>query len=320
MAKTLLTVRAAQIRLETADTRSFRLVPEPGLFLPAFAAGSHIDVHLPNGLIRQYSLCNGPLDTDHYAIAVKRETSSRGGSAGMHDIAEGDLITISEPRNNFPLQSDAKQSLLLAGGIGITPMLSMARHLQAQAHPFQLHYFTRSIEHTAFQEELSGPAFAGRMHLHHEAEPDDVQRSLRPLLSHWPEGAHLYICGPLPFMSLVQATAQSAWPSAAVHLEYFTAGPPAPGGPGEAFDITLALTGGTWHVPEGQSIVDVLTANGVAVDVSCEQGICGTCLTGVLDGEPDHRDMFLTDEEKASGGKMLICVSRARSSRLLLDL
>ena len=239
----------------------------------------------------------------------------------MHEaVREGDLLTIGAPRNNFQLDAGARESLLFAGGIGVTPMISMALHLKAEGAPFQLHYFTRSIEHTAFHALLSTPDLAGRVHLHYALEPESVRQYLRRVLWHRPEGGHLYICGPRPFMDLVEATAAATWPPEAVHVEYFVADPRALAGPKDAFEVVLARTGGTFHVPEGRTIVEVLSENGVAVEVSCEQGICGTCLIGVLDGVPDHRDMFLTDEEKAACSKMTPCVSRAKSPRLVLDL
>lgn len=316
-----LTVRVAEKRSEAIDVSSFRLVDPSDAPLPAFSPGAHIDVHVEPGLIRQYSLCNDVREDDHYLIAVKREPASRGGSVGMHDRVEvGSLLTIGRPRNNFPLDEKAKHTILVAGGIGITPMLSMAQHLKATDASFELHYFTRSIAHTAFHKLLSAPEYASRLHFHYALEPDAVQQYLRRVLWQRPDGGHLYQCGPRPLMDMVEATAAATWPPDAVHLEYFGADPRSLAGPQDAFDVTLARTGGTYPVPEGKSIVAVLAEHGVHVEVSCEQGICGTCLTGVLDGEPDHRDMFLTDGEKAACDKMTVCVSRAKSRVLVLDL
>ena len=205
MTASTLLVRVDAIRREAVDIFSFKLVDPSGGPLPTFTPGSHIDVHIEPGLVRQYSLCNGPQDQTYYSIAVKREPQSRGGSSAMHErVREGDLITIGVPRNNFALNWDAKHTLLFAGGIGITPMLSMARHLMGAGALFQLHYFSRSLDHTAFHDALSTPEYASKVHLHYALEPASVQHYLRRVLWHRPEGGHLYICGPRPFMDLVE--------------------------------------------------------------------------------------------------------------------
>ncbi|MNJ99151.1 Phthalate dioxygenase reductase [compost metagenome] len=318
---TTLSVRVHKIKQEASDIKSFELRSVSGEALPAFTPGSHIDVHLAEGLIRQYSLCNGPDDIHHYLIAVKRETESRGGSQAMHEsIKEGDLIRISAPRNNFLLQQSNGPYLLLAGGIGVTPILAMARHLLAQGLPFELQYFTRSIAHTAFHEFLSGPEFQGRVKFHYALEPEGLRAYLRKLLWQYPQHGALYLCGPRVFMDLVESTAAATWPPEAVHLEYFNADPLALAGEQESFEVRLARTGGTYPVPAGVTIIEALAAHGIQVDTSCEQGVCGTCLTGVLEGTPDHRDVYLTDAEKKSCDKIMPCVSRAKSPLLVLDL
>ncbi|MFC3108333.1 PDR/VanB family oxidoreductase [Undibacterium arcticum] len=318
---TTVSVRVKRISQEACDIKSFELVSTTGAPLPSFTPGSHIDVHLGSGLIRQYSLCNGPDDTDRYLIAVKKEAASRGGSQAMHErIKEGSVITIGTPRNNFLLEPSAKHYLLLAGGIGVTPVISMARHLLAAGASFELQYFTRSIQHTAFHELLSGPEFNGRVKFHYALEPEGLRAYLRKLLWHRPEGADLYLCGPRPFMDLVESTAAATWPPEAVHLEYFAADPLSLAGPQESFQVKLARSGGTYSIPAGTPIIEVLAEHGVHIETSCEQGVCGTCLTGVLDGIPDHRDVFLTDAEKKSCDKMMPCVSRAKSPLLVLDL
>lgn len=309
-------VRVARISPEATDIRSYRLVHPENAALPPFEPGAHIDVHLPGGLTRQYSLTNGPADRDHYTIAVKLEPQSRGGSAGLHALEVGSLIDVGLPRHNFPLAVDASHSMLVAGGIGITPLISMAKHLAAAGCSFELHAFTRSPEHTAFRGELAAPPFAGRTWAWHIADVAEVKKKLVELVGTPHSGAHLYVCGPGPFMELVMATA-AAWPAEAKHLEYFSA---APVEAGAGFEVALARSGGSFQVPEDQSIVQALAGHGITVEVSCEQGICGTCMTSVLEGVPDHRDMFLTDEEKAEGHKMMLCVSRAKSPRLVLDL
>ena len=318
--KTLL-VHVNKIVEEAIDIKSFELISADGKLLPSFIPGSHIDVHIADGIIRQYSLCNGPDNTQSYLIAVKREVASRGGSRAMHEqIKVGDTLLIGMPRNNFSLIPDAKRHVLLGGGIGITPLLSMARHLLAAGVDFEMNYFSRSIKHTAFHEVLSSPEFKDKVVFHYALEPDAVRAYLRKLLWSRPEGAHLYLCGPRVFMDQVEATAAATWPPQAVHLEYFVADPMSLAGPQDSFEVTLARSGGTYVIPERQSIVDVLAQHGIRIEVSCEQGVCGTCLTGVLSGTPDHRDVFLNNHEKAKGDVILPCVSRCQSSKLVLDL
>jgi vanillate O-demethylase ferredoxin subunit len=316
-----LSVRVDRIQPEAIDIVSLRLSPEHRQALPPSAAGSHVDVHLAPGLVRQYSLCNGPDEQDHYLIAVKREPNSRGGSSALHtQVKPGDRLTVGPPRNNFPLHAEAAHHVLLAGGIGITPILSMAKHLESTGASYQLEYFTRSPQHAAFRDLLSSPPFGARVHFHYAAEPDALPVCLGHLLQHRSENAHLYVCGPRPFMDLAQAAAVPAWPSESVHVEYFAADPGSSADAGAAFEVKLTRTGRTYVVPEGKTIVQVLAENGIPIEVSCEQGICGTCLTGVLEGTPDHRDMFLTDDEKRAGDKLTPCVSRAKSRLLVLDL
>jgi vanillate O-demethylase ferredoxin subunit len=317
----LLPVKIARIRDEAADIKSFELVSASGKPLPGFTPGSHVNVKIDGEFTRQYSLCNDPSDRSRYLIAVKRVADSRGGSRAMHDrTGEGDVIHVSPPRNHFPLEPKANHHLLLAGGIGITPLLAMARYLQRTKASFELHYFTRSIEHTAFHELLSHPDFHGKVHFHYAIEPDRLHDTLHHILWQRPQGAHLYVCGPRPFMDLVEQTAAPGWPPETIHVEHFSADPRAQAGPRLPFDVTLARSGGTFNVPADKSIAEVLSAHGVASITSCEQGVCGTCLTGVLGGTPDHRDVFLSDAEHKACDKMLICVSRAQSQRLVLDL
>jgi vanillate O-demethylase ferredoxin subunit len=314
-------VKIARIRDEAIDIKSFELIAEPGKTLPPFTPGSHVDVHVGEGLVRQYSLCNGPEETGFYRIAVKKEPVSRGGSAALHErFREGDTIEIGEPRNHFALRPSDGPGQLIAGGIGITPLLAMARHLLAAGSDFALHYFTRGIAYTAFHDLLSEKRFLGKVFFHYSAEPDAVRASLRKLLWHRPVNAGLYLCGPRPFMDLVEATAAATWPPEAVHLEYFSADAAALAGPRDTFTIRLARTGGDFPVAADQTIVQVLRGAGIEIETSCEQGVCGTCLTGVLSGTPDHRDVFLSDEERAANDKILCCVSRAISDSLELDL
>jgi vanillate O-demethylase ferredoxin subunit len=297
---------------------SFELGREDGAPLPAFSAGSHIDVHLPNGLVRQYSLCNDQAETHRYRIAVLREPASRGGSVAMHEqVKEGDAITISEPRNHFPLEH-APHTLLLAGGIGITPLLCMAQRLNTAGASFELHYSTRSLARTAFQGEVA--AFGERTRLHLDDGDAGQKLDLPAVLAAQPAGTRLYVCGPSGFIDFVVQTAKSkGWPADRIHLEYFGAAPQDTSGDGE-FQVRLASTGKTYTIPADKSITTALHEQGVEILVSCEQGVCGTCLTRVLEGECDHRDLYLTDEEKAANDQFTPCCSRAKSKVLVLDL
>ncbi len=295
--------------------------------LPAFTAGSHLDVYIitPAGvaLTRQYSLCNDPSERHRYLIAVLREPASRGGSVALHDhLHEGDTLTISEPKNHFPLVP-AAHTLLLAGGIGVTPLLSMAERLSHAGADFSLHYCTRSASRTAFVERIAGSAFADRVSFHFD-DGEAAQRfvAARALGTPAP-GRHVYVCGPPGYIDHVLDTARGlGWPDAQLHVEYFGARPAdATAAEGErAFEVMLASSGRTFPIPAGESITQVLARSGIHIPVSCEQGVCGTCLTRVLDGECDHRDMFLTAAERAANDQMTPCCSRARSSRLVLDL
>ncbi len=314
-------VRVESMRDEATDVKSFRLVPVARATLPSFTPGAHINVTCEEGTVRQYSLCNDPVETGSYRIAVKRVAGSRGGSEAMHERVDvGDVLSISGPRNHFPLAPSAKHHLLIAGGIGITPLLCMAHHLQRTGASFELQYFTRSLDQTAFHDELSQPRFQGKVAFHYAVEPERVREYLHTLLWQRPDGAHLYICGPRPFMDVVEEIAGATWPPESIHIEYFTADPLASAGPREPFEIKLARTGGSFTVGADQSIVQVLSQHGVQNLTSCEQGVCGTCLTGVLEGEPDHRDAFLSEAERKANDKMLVCVSRAKSKCLVLDL
>ena len=239
----------------------------------------------------------------------------------MHEqVRQGDTLTISAPRSNFELKEDVDHTVLIAGGIGITPLLSMALHLDALGRSFELQYFSRSIAHTAFHQLLSRKGLAEKVGFHYAVEPEAVRSYLRKHLWHHQGGAHLYLCGPRPFMDLVEQTAAITWPPESVHLEYFTADPASLAGLRETFTVRLARSGGDYVIPTDKTIVQALAEHGIQVETSCEQGVCGTCLTGVLEGIPDHRDVFLTDEERASGDKFLPCVSRAQSDVIVLDL
>jgi vanillate O-demethylase ferredoxin subunit len=277
-------------------------------------------VWLSDDLVRHYSICNPADAPDHYRIAVKLEDASRGGSEAMHALALGDRLEISEPRNNFGLVEGARKYLLFAGGIGITPILAMVRELERRGADYHLHYFARSPGQTAFHADLSAPAFAAKVSFHHGVEPEELRPLLLDLVRPGQDGVHLYLCGPRPFMDAVQDRAMLCVPLHAIHREYFCANPVAAAAPREEFEVELARSGKKLLVPADTSLLDVLSCNGIAIDYSCQEGVCGTCLTHVLDGEPDHRDSFLSESERRSGDKMLVCVSRSKTSKLVLEL
>jgi vanillate O-demethylase ferredoxin subunit len=321
MTTALIRTRVVHKRAEADGICSFELAAEDGAALPAYEPGSHIDVHVPDGPVRRYSLCGDATDPSRYRIAVLHEPASRGGSRGMHErVAEGAALQISAPRNHFPLAAAAAHHLLLAGGIGITPLLAMARSLASDGQAFTLHYATRSRERTAFEAELRASAFADRVHFHHDDGAPAQRLDLPTLLARPQPGQHLYVCGPQGFMDAVLSTARAeGWPEAQLHWEYFSA-PATPTDGDSAFEVQLGRDGRVVLVPVGRSVVQALADAGVVLPTSCEQGICGTCLTGVIDGQPDHRDQYLTPEEQAACDQFLPCCSRAKSARLVLDL
>lgn len=318
-------VTVASVQTEAEGIRSFRLIRSDDRPMPAFKPGDHIDVHIGPGLIRQYSLCNGPEERDYFHIAVKREAAGRGGSTAMHDtVMPGSRLVVSEPKSNFPLHSGAGFFLLIAGGIGITPILSMARHLATAGADFALHYCAATPTRAAFLPFLERSGFHERVHLHFDDGKGGTVVDLDRLLAMSSPDTHLYMCGPSGLMDAVRMRTASSWPTGSVHWEYFGAAPPtdltALADGETAFTVELARCGRSVMVPAGVSIVTALAEAGVPVEVSCEQGVCGTCLTRVISGEPEHRDLILSDEERATNNQMALCVSRARTPTLLLDL
>ena len=313
-------VRVASRREVSLDVCSVELVAEDGATLQPFAAGAHVDVHLPGAIVRQYSLCSDPADSSRYQLAVLKDPSSRGGSDAMHALRVGDVLSISAPRNLFPLAPDASHSLLLAGGIGVTPLLAMARTLHRAGASFAMHYCARTPARTAFLEQLQRSPFAAQVCFHFDDGPEaqrfrsgDVIRAPRP-------GEHLYVCGPAGFIDHVLAAASGAgWPEERVHSERFRIDAPESSEGDSAFEVEVATTGQVIPVGPTQSITQALAAHGVDVPTECEAGVCGTCVLRVLHGTPDHRDSFLTQSERA-GDLMTPCVTRAKSRKLVLDL
>jgi len=319
-----LSVRVAGKHQAAPDVVSLELVDPVGGLLPEFSPGAHIDVHLPGGYIRQYSLFNDCTQRSHFLIGVLREPQSRGGSVAVHDLVQvGDLLRISQPRNRFPLVP-SERSLLFAGGIGITPLLCMARRLQATGAAFQLHYSCRSRSRAAFLDEILGPALAGHTQVHFDDEPETALDA--PAILAADDGrTHIYVCGPSGYIDFIREQARSAGvDDSRIHFERFALDedqrPAAPAEGDVAFQVKLASTGEVFEIPADETITSALDRQGVFIPVSCEEGICGTCLTGVREGIPDHRDSYLTDAEHAANDQFTPCCSRARTPMLVLDL
>jgi vanillate O-demethylase ferredoxin subunit len=286
--------------------------------LPRFTPGSHIDVHLPSGRVRQYSLCNAP--DGRYRIAVKPEPDGRGGSLEVHQVLTvGAEVTISTPRNNFELYP-ADRYILVAGGIGLTPLLSMAHHLWNSAVPFTLHICAATDDAVPFGGELHTLPFADVISVHVDASPGRTSLDPATVFAGVDPETALYVCGPGGFMDWIteQAAAQGL-PRDAIHRESFSA-PVLDITGSRPFDVVLARSGTTLHVPADRQILDVLAEHNVEVPWSCSQGVCGTCITPVLSGEIEHRDAVLSPEAKALGTCMALCVSRAKDSKVVLDL
>ncbi|MDO8447220.1 MAG: PDR/VanB family oxidoreductase [Rhodoferax sp.] len=316
-----LSVRVARKATEALDISTFELVEVNGGPLPAFAAGSHVDVQLPGGLTRQYSLCNDPKETHRYLIGVLRDPASRGGSQAMHEqVQEGQVLQISAPKNHFPLAHDARRSLLLAGGIGVTPILCMAERLAITGADFEMHYSTRSRERTAFYQRIVSSAYAPQVQFHFDDGPTAQKLDLAGLLAAPQSGVHLYVCGPKGYMDAVLSTARAqGWPESQLHYEFFAA-EVVKSESDASFEIKLASSGRIVTVPKDMTVTKALAAAGVEIMMSCEQGVCGTCLTRVLEGVPDHKDSYLTPEEQAANDQFLPCCSRAKTAMLVLDL
>jgi phthalate 4,5-dioxygenase reductase component len=298
--------------------RSFELVHPHGDSLPPFTPGSHVKVLVPNGAVRKYSLCNAPQERQRYLIAVKRDAGGRGGSVSLVDQArEGDVLPTSAPENAFPLVDTAPEYLFIAGGIGITPIMSMIGSIGELLHEaaWKLYYLTRSPEHTAFRQELDAPELSPRVLVHHDYGDSARSFDLWPLFEQ-PSRAHVYCCGPRGLMEAVRAMT-GHWPRTSVHFESFEEGGVVQE-KDRQFTVTLARSGRRLEVPVGETILAVLREGGLALPSSCESGCCGTCKTRLLSGEADHRDMVLMPEEQRD--QIMICVSRAKTSELVLDL
>lgn len=317
-----LTVKVRSRVQEAQGICSFELVHPQGEPLPGFTAGAHIDVHLGPSLVRQYSLCSPPGERDRWRIAVQLEPASRGGSVAVHEAVQaGGMLRVSTPRNHFELVA-APTSLLIAGGIGITPVIAMAQALHAAGQTFELHYCARSAARMAFKTEIETSPYAQNTRLYlSDGDPQRKFDAARAMGT--PDaGKHLYVCGPAGFMDHVLATARAlGWPDSQLHREHFAATPVAAAlADDSGFEISLARAGLNLTVPPGRTALQVLLDAGVDVAYSCESGVCGTCVIRVLQGVPDHRDSYMTDAEHAAGDQFTPCCSRSRTSRLVLDL
>jgi vanillate O-demethylase ferredoxin subunit len=319
----MLTLKVRSIVNEAVDINTFELVHPRGESLPRFTAGSHIDVLVPGGLVRQYSLCNNPSEDTRYVIGVLRLRDGRGGSRAMHDgVRAGDELSVSVPRNNFELVESARRHLLIAGGIGVTPLMAMVDRLDAVDADYTLHYCTRSPEQTAFKDRLDERVQKGRVIYHHDGGDPAQGIRLAEVLDAYEPGTHLYYCGPPGLMEAVAREATD-WPRDAVHCEYFV--PPPKVWPqvtrsaaSDEFSVKVASTGLVLPGPRDLSIVEVLRGAGIECSTSCEAGVCGTCRTRYLEGTPEHHDYVLNDEEREA--YVMICCARASSEVLVLDI
>jgi phthalate 4,5-dioxygenase reductase component len=295
----------------------FDLRDGQGAALPAFTAGAHVTLRTPGGFIRKYSMCSDPAERDRYALAVKREAPSRGGSVDLIDNAKaGDTLIVAPPVNDFPLPQRATDLLFIAGGIGITPFMAMIRELQAQPDKrFRLFYCTRSPEMTAFLPELRAPELESKVTIHHDDGDPARSLDLWPIVEERKNREHLYCCGPRPLMQAVRDVT-GHWSSAAVHFEAFSE-PERARADDKPFVVELAKSGLSIEVPVGVTILEAMRARGYDVPSSCESGTCGTCRSKLIGGEADHRDLVLAEHERASA--IMLCVSRAKGDKLVID-
>jgi ferredoxin-NADP reductase len=313
-----LSLRVTGVAAEARDVLRLELADPAGAELPPFEPGAHLALHLPNGLVRHYSLVNDWRERHRYVLAVGRARNGRGGSDYVHSmLRQGMALQCGVPANNFVLDPSAERYLFIAGGIGITPIMSMIGWCEAQGKPWRLAYAARNRQRAAFYEELKG--FGARAHFHFADErgsPLDIVQLIKAL----DPQEQIYCCGPAPLMAAVQQ-AGAHLPAGSAHFEWFSAPAKAAPPAGQAgFWIDLKLSGTSLHVPADQSILDVLEQHGHALPFSCREGLCGTCETTVCEGEPEHRDYVYSGAQRHGLRSMMICVSRARSERLVLDL
>jgi ferredoxin-NADP reductase len=316
-------VRVKSITWEAPGINSYELVPLSQTQFPAFSAGAHIDVILPSGMTRQYSLHSSPEELHHYVISILHLPQGRGGSDAIHaKTRPGDILSISEPRNHFALVEGASRYVLVAGGIGVTPLIAMVAKLAQLKLDYVLHYCCRSRETAAFSNELEALVASGHVVFHEDGGVPANGLNVAELFDQHQEGVQAYCCGPKGLMSAVRK-ATGRWPPGAVHFENFSerstaSSPSIDEADAAEFEVELASTGRTLPVLHHQTILESLRAAGIDVDSSCEAGTCGACKTRYLDGEPDHQDFVLSCAEQEE--YLMVCVSRSKSTRLKLDL
>lgn len=304
---------------ETDRIKGFELAPVDGNSIKSFEPGGHIVIHMPDDISRHYSLVNGTEDTEAYRIGVLKEIDGRGGSAYMHDVVhEGAVLHVSGPTNLFELDETAKHSVLLAGGIGVTPIMAMAKHLNATDASFEMHYCAKSTDDAAFVNWLKSCTFADRVSFHFDGGDPSKGLNISQVVESQDSTAHIYFCGPAGFMDAIKQSVE-AWEPERVHSESFT-GVDAVGDHAKSFEIEINNDGKILTVPADKTALDVLRANGYEIESVCEEGVCGTCIVDVLEGIPEHRDEFLTDEEKEENAMMTTCCSRSKSSRLVIEI
>jgi vanillate O-demethylase ferredoxin subunit len=313
---TQLELRLTTISFCADGIHLFELRAPDGACLPAFTAGAHVDIHLPNKTMRQYSLCNPQTERHRYVVGVKLDPLSRGGSRFMHEaLRVGTTLRVGVPRNNFRLAEDATHSVLVAGGIGVTPIRCMVDRLRHLGRSWELHYGVRRRAEAAFLDDFH--ADPSHLHLHVDEEAPGVLLDIAGIVSAAPADAHLYCCGPGPMLAAFEA-ATAGRPETHVHVEYFSSNVPVAAAGG--FSVRMAKSGRVIAVSPGETILEALHAAGVDAPFSCGQGVCGACETQVVDGVPDHRDMILSPQEKASNRTMMICCSESRTPVLVLDI
>lgn len=312
----LVDVVVSEIVQETPTVKSFHLTLPDGQSVGHYSPGAHIDVVGPTSITRQYSLCGRPDGDDAYLFAVKREEDSSGGSEALHDLKVGDHLQVSEPRNRMRIADVANHHILVAAGIGITPMLSLTRYMDVRDISFELHYFARAEEDAAFLPVLTEKV-SSKMQTHLGIKREEQRQRLEKIVMEIPDRTHLYVCGPAGFMDAVREIAGTKLPDEAIHFENFKVSEPHDGTENSEFDVELE--GETHHIPADRSIVEVLNEAGCDIDTSCEEGVCGTCIMEVLEGTPDHRDSVLTESEREAGETMTVCVSRTMDPKLVLE-
>ena len=307
-------LRLTAIRYAALDTNLYEFRRPDGAALPPAEPGAHIDLYLPTGVMRQYSLVTADGDPTAYVVGIKRDRTSRGGSIYAHDqLKVGQSLEIGGPRNHFPLKQDAAHTVLIAGGIGITPIWCMAQRLAKLGRSYELHYACRERGEAAFLDELQRLA---TVKLHFDTESGGKFLDIAAIMASIPPGTHVYCCGPLPMLAGFEA-ATAHLPPETVHVEYFS--PKEAAAVEGGFVVELHRTGQTFTIPEGKTILQTLRDAGVDAPYSCEEGICGACQVTVVAGMPDHRDSILSEAEQRAGNTMLICCSGSKSARLVID-